>query len=164
MTGFLRASGTEVGIHFGAKQFCKNMFDQLPRRLESANALAGTRFATMPNPRLCRIDVLKPSGNCANPADSPSCHSAPCGIVRCASQESQRSPSARLTSSLPFGELHRRAGQLHLQGWFPGRSRILRQRVPWANPILACSIFRLFPRSAGARLCRMTRIGKGSGY
>ena len=66
---------------------------------------------TMPNPRLCRIEVLKHPGNCVNPADPPSCHSAPCGIVRCASQESQRSPSGRLTSSLSFVERHRRAGQ-----------------------------------------------------
>jgi hypothetical protein len=67
------------------------------------------------------------------------------------------------TSSLSFGERHRRAGQLHLQGWFPDRSRRLRQRMPWANPILACSVFRLFPHSAGARLCRMTWARKGSG-
>src|SRR5580704_18349261 len=66
---------------------------------------------TMPNPRLCRIEVLKHPGNCVNPADPPSCHSAPCGIVRCASQESQRSPSPRLTFSLSFVERHRRAGQ-----------------------------------------------------
>jgi hypothetical protein len=66
------------------------------------------------------------------------------------------------TSSLSFGQRHRRAGQLHLQGGFPGRSRRLGQRMPWANPILACSVFRLLPHSAGARLCRMTRARKGS--
>src|SRR5580692_1684833 len=57
---------------------------------------------TMPNPRLCRIEVLKRSGNCVNPADPPLCHSAPCGIVRCASQESQRSPSGRLRPPFPL--------------------------------------------------------------
>jgi len=67
------------------------------------------------------------------------------------------------TSSLSLGERHRRAGELHLQGWFPGRSSRLRQRMPWANPILACSVFPLFPHSAGARLFRMTRARKGSG-
>src|SRR5258707_9624742 len=36
--------------------------------------------------------------------------------------------------------------------------------MPWANPILACSVFRVFPHSAGVRLCRMTRVRKGSGW
>lgn len=31
-TGFLRADGTEGGIHSGDKRFCENMFDQPPRR------------------------------------------------------------------------------------------------------------------------------------
>jgi len=46
-TGFLRPDGTEGAIHSGDKRFYENMFDQLPRRSESRNALAGTRFVTM---------------------------------------------------------------------------------------------------------------------
>jgi hypothetical protein len=42
-----------------------------------------------------------------NPGNPPSCRSVPCGIVRCASQESQHSPSGPLTSSITFGEHHR---------------------------------------------------------
>jgi hypothetical protein len=38
----------------------------------------------------------------------------------------------------------------------------IRQRMLWANPILACSVFQLSPHSAGARICRMTRVRKGS--
>jgi hypothetical protein len=58
----------------------------MPRRYEPRfrDESAGMRFVTMPNPRLCRIEVLKRSGNCVNPVDPPSCNSAPCGIVRCA--------------------------------------------------------------------------------
>jgi hypothetical protein len=51
-TGFLRADGTEGGIHSGDKRFYKNMFDQPPRRWESRNALTllrsvGTEFKVM---------------------------------------------------------------------------------------------------------------------
>jgi hypothetical protein len=68
-----------------------------------------------------------------------------------------------LTSSSSFGERHRRAVQLHLQGWFPGRSRIStpKHALGESHPRLLC--FRLFPHGAGARLCRMTRVRKGSG-
>lgn len=55
---------------------------------------------TMPNPGICRIEILKRSGNSVNPADAPSCYWAPCGIVRSASQameEAQHLPSGRLT-------------------------------------------------------------------
>ena len=40
-TGFLRADGTEGGIHSGAKRFYENMVDQLPRKSASRDALAG---------------------------------------------------------------------------------------------------------------------------
>ena len=59
----------------------------------------------MPNPRLCRIEMLKRSGNSVNPADAPSPYSASCGIVRCASQameEAQHLPSGSLTIPLPL--------------------------------------------------------------
>ena len=62
-----------------------------------------------------------------NPGNPPSCRSVPCGIVRCASQESQHSPSGPLTSSITFGEHHRPPASCIQQGWFPDCSGMLRQ-------------------------------------
>jgi hypothetical protein len=69
--GFLQADGTEGGIHCGDKRFYENMFDQPPRRWESRNALAGTRFAIHIR-RCCEVWAL----------NSKSCRSC-CGIQRC---------------------------------------------------------------------------------
>ncbi len=52
-------------------------------------------------------------------------------------------------SSLSFGERRRRASQLHLQGRFPGWSRMLRQRTPGTIPFLSSPVFRVFPPPAG---------------
>src|SRR5215469_2521981 len=56
-TGSLRADDTEAAIHSGDKRFYENMFDQLPRRSESTNALAGTRFVTRIQ-RCCEVLAL----------------------------------------------------------------------------------------------------------
>jgi hypothetical protein len=47
-----------------------------------------------PNSGLCRIDILQRSGNSVNPAHTPSCYSAPCGIVRPGSHQQPWKPRA----------------------------------------------------------------------
>lgn len=62
---------TGGGIHSGDKPFYEDMFDRLPRRSESRNALAGTRFV-IPIRRSCEVWAL----------NSKSCRSC-CVTQRC---------------------------------------------------------------------------------
>ena len=107
-TGFLRADGTEGGIHSGDRRFYENMFDQRPRRWESRNALAGTRFAIHIR-RGCEMWAL----------NSKSCRSC-CGIQRCdphwmstprrlrPPNMQRRQPCCHWCSRLKLGELRSR--------------------------------------------------------
>jgi hypothetical protein len=119
---------------------------------------------TMPNPRLCRIEILKRSGNSVNPADAPSCYSAPRGIVRCASQsmeEAQHLPSGRLTI-FPFLWSASSAPQPTASARLVSRpAKNVRRSMSLPNPSWICSVFR---SSTGARLCRIAEVRKSSGY
>ena len=58
MIGFLPAGAIGVGDRIGDKRSCANTFGRLHKELESGNASAGTRFVTMPNPGICRIECF----------------------------------------------------------------------------------------------------------
>jgi|SRR5215813_3005396 len=62
--GLLPADDTEGAIRFGDKPFYESMFAQLPRKLESRKASAGTRFAI--SIRLCCEVLALSSKSCGS--------------------------------------------------------------------------------------------------
>src|SRR6266568_8129912 len=115
----------------------------------------------MPNPGLCRIEVLKPPAT-AKPTDGTSCYLAPCGIVQCASEameEAQHLPSGRLTI-FPFSWSASPAPQPTTSARLVSRPvKNVPRRMSLANPLVGVFGIR---SSAGARLCRIAEVRKSS--
>src|SRR4029077_9486587 len=91
MIGFLPAGAIGVGDRIGDKRSCANTFGRLHKELESGNASAGTRFGTMPNPGLYRMECCRNLDQSVCVVANQVRDSAPCGIVRSAFRDSSGS-------------------------------------------------------------------------